>query len=123
MLLPAFRLQRGDIAVTFHKAVRSESGGQEQCVVNSQPLMCSSGGTPVHILGALGMDARSVGRVLRWQPSHTECIMTLPGYATQADAGLLKKFISERAFEGQSAGIRDSAVPVAARATFAGHAG
>ena len=101
------RLHKGDIAVTFHKAENVSDGGHETCLVHAEPLTCSAGGTAIHVLGAVGMDAESVGQVVKWQPGSVGCL-TLPNYATQADSALLQRLMAAKAFAGQESGLPDS---------------
>ena len=108
------RLHKGDIALTFHKAETVSDSGRDMCMVHAQPLTCSAGGAAIHVLGAVGMDAESVGQVVKWQPGGLGCL-TLPNYATQADSSLLQRLMAAKAFEGQESGLPDTALSGAMR--------
>ena len=111
------RLNRNDIALTFHKAVPGQSN-PEACVVQSEPVMCSAGGNAVHVLSSVGMDADKMEDMLRWQPGDQDCVMTLPNYSGTMDARLLGQLVSHKAFVGQPTRMPEASVPANMRATL-----
>ena len=111
------RLNKHDIALTFHGASEAPDEGGA-CVVRSEPLGCSEGGTAIHVLGSMGMDAAGLGSMLKWQAGHSECVMTLPAYNSQQDSQMLAQLVSQKAFEGQPMFLPEASVAAHAGAVL-----
>lgn len=111
------RLNRNDIALTFHKAVPGQHS-PEACMVQSEPLMCSGEGNAVHVLSSVGMDTDKLEHMLRWKAGQQDCVMTLPNYTNAIDARLLGLLVSEKAFVGQPTRLSEASVPANMRATL-----
>ena len=98
------RLRRGDITITFHKAVRcGDAGGW---VLQSQPNKCSQSGALIHVLSGIGASLGDVSQMLCWERSE-ERVLTLPDVtSSDGTSAVLQKLIDEGSIEG-----KDSPLP------------